>query len=84
LISVSADEDQHTWQAFVASQQMSWPQRFDSDGNMAQQLGVSGLPTYVLLGRDGREVGRYEGAAAGQFLLERIGPDLKAALAARY
>lgn len=83
LISISADEDQQTWKTFVANHQMNWLQRFDLDGNTASQFRVTGLPTYVLLGREGREVARYEGEQLGQSILERIGPDLKAALAAK-
>jgi thiol-disulfide isomerase/thioredoxin len=83
VISVSEDEEEATWRGFVASHQMAWTQRFDADSSLLRRYQVSGLPTYVLLGRDGRELQRYEGEDPGQSILERLGPELKQALQTR-
>jgi hypothetical protein len=38
---------------------------------------VSGLPTYILLDRNGKEVQRFVGEDPGQSILERAGPQIK-------
>jgi thiol-disulfide isomerase/thioredoxin len=83
VISISEDDDEATWRAFVSSNQMTWPQRFDSNGSIQQQYGVKALPTYVLLGRDGSVLQKFVGEAPAESIVERIGPDLKASLAAK-
>ena len=83
VISISEDEDVRTWRAYVAEHQMTWVQRFDANGEFRNRFSVNALPTYVLIGRDGRPIERYEGEAAGQSIVERIGPDLKRALQAK-
>jgi len=81
VISISEDEDEPTWQSFVAQNQMNWPQRIDSDHQMMRQYGASSLPTYVLIGKDGNVVQQYVGDDPGQPILERMGPDLQRTLA---
>jgi thiol-disulfide isomerase/thioredoxin len=83
LISVSEDDDEQVWKAFVAEHQMTWAQRFDGNGTLAHQYGVAALPNYILLGRDGNTIGQYEGEAPGVSIVERIGPDLRKALQAK-
>jgi thiol-disulfide isomerase/thioredoxin len=83
VISISEDDDEASWSAFVSSNQMTWPQRFDSNGSIQQQYGVKALPTYVLLGRDGAVLQTFVGEAPAESIVERIGPDLKASLSAR-
>jgi len=83
VISISEDDDAQIWKAFVSEHQMTWAQRFDGNGALAHQYGVQGLPTYVLLGRDGNRLGQYEGEAPGVPIVERIGPDLRKALQAK-
>jgi len=80
---VNEDDDEGTWKAFVAGHQMSWAQRFDRDSSMVNAYHVRALPTYVLLGRDGQELQRYEGEDPAQSILERIGSDVKSALQAK-
>ena len=80
VISISEDEDEGTWQSFVAQNQMNWTQRIDSDHQMMRQYGASALPTYVLIGKDGNVVQQYVGDDPGQPILERMGPDLKKSL----
>jgi thiol-disulfide isomerase/thioredoxin len=81
VVSVSEDDDENDWRSFTANHQMTWPQQFDSNGNIQRQFGVNGLPTYVLIGRDGNMIGKYEGEDPARSILERIGPQLKQALA---
>jgi thiol-disulfide isomerase/thioredoxin len=83
LISISEDDDESLWRAFVSGHGMTWAQRLDSDGSLQQQYGVNALPTYVLVGRDGSVVQKIVGEAPAESIVERIGPDLKASLAAK-
>lgn len=80
VVSVSEDDDVGTWRTFVANHGMIWTQRFDGDNSLIKQFQVNGLPTYILLDRDGKEVQRYVGEDPGQSILERVGPDLKRTL----
>jgi thiol-disulfide isomerase/thioredoxin len=80
VISISEDEDEGTWQSFVAQNQMNWTQRRDSDHQMMRQYGASALPTYVLIGKDGSVVQQYVGDDPGEPILERMEPDLKKTL----
>jgi cytochrome c biogenesis protein CcmG/thiol:disulfide interchange protein DsbE len=83
VISISEDDDEAAWRSFVSSNQMNWPQRLDSDGSLQTQFGVNALPTYVLIGRDGTVLQKFVGEAPAESIVERIGPDLKASLAAK-
>src|ERR1700735_3575654 len=80
VISISEDEDEGTWQSFVAQNRMNWTQRLDSDHQMMRQYGASALPTYVLIGKDGNVVQQYVGDDPGEPILERMEPDLKRSL----
>jgi thiol-disulfide isomerase/thioredoxin len=83
VVSVSEDEDQNSWKSFVASHGMTWAQRFDGDNSFLKTYQVRALPTYVLIGKDGQEVRRYEGEDPGASIVQRIEPDLRNALAAK-
>jgi thiol-disulfide isomerase/thioredoxin len=83
VVSVSEDDDEGTWRGFVAEHQMRWEQRFDGSSALMRQYQVQGLPTYVLLYRDGKEVQRYVGEDPSQSIIERAGPDIKRALQSR-
>jgi thiol-disulfide isomerase/thioredoxin len=82
VVSISEDQDEKAWRAFTASHQMTWPQRLDSDGSLQHQFAVHGLPTYVLIGRDGSVVQKAVGEDPAQSIMERLGPELKKSLAA--
>jgi thiol-disulfide isomerase/thioredoxin len=82
VVSISEDNDEAAWRAFTASHQMTWPQRLDSDGSVQHQFGVNGLPTYVLIGRDGAVVQKIVGEDPAQSVMERLGPEIKKSLAA--
>jgi thiol-disulfide isomerase/thioredoxin len=83
VISISEDDDESAWRAFVGSHNMTWPQRFDSDGSIQSQFGVNALPTYVLIGRDGTVQQKFVGEDPAESIVERIGRDLKASLSAK-
>jgi thiol-disulfide isomerase/thioredoxin len=78
VISISADDDEEAWRGFVASHDMRWEQRFDADGRMREQYAVHSLPTYILLGADGKVVQRLVGEDPAQSIAERLGPSLRA------
>jgi len=80
VISVSEDDDEGAWRAFVANNGMTWTQKLDTDGTFQRQYGVNALPTYVLVGRDGNVVDKIVGEDPANSILERIGPQLKSAL----
>jgi len=80
VISISADDDQRTWQNFVSSHQMTWLQQFDGNGSIRGGFGVRSFPTYILIGRDGTILNRYVGEDYIASVLDRIGPDVKKAL----
>jgi thiol-disulfide isomerase/thioredoxin len=80
VISISEDENESTWQSFVAQNQMNWTQRIDSDHQMMRRYGANSLPTYVLIGKDGNVVQQYVGDDPGEPILERMEPDLKRTL----
>ena len=79
MVSISEDRDENTWNSFVSQNQMTWEQRFDSDGVSARRYGVQGFPTYILMDSNGTILQRYEGEDPSQSLVERIGPDVKKA-----
>jgi thiol-disulfide isomerase/thioredoxin len=83
LISVSEDDDESAWRSFVSGNQMNWTQRWDSDSTLQSKFGVSALPTYVLIGRDGSIIQKFVGESPAESIVERIGPDLKASLVAK-
>jgi thiol-disulfide isomerase/thioredoxin len=62
VVGVSLDEDREALEAFVAEQQIPWPIIVDvraEDGGrplLAGRYGISGIPTMILVGRDGRVV----------------------------
>jgi cytochrome c biogenesis protein CcmG, thiol:disulfide interchange protein DsbE len=82
VISISEDDNEGDMQEFVAQNGMTWAQQFDAGGTMGRKYGVTGLPTYVLIGGDGNIIQKYVGASPQISLAERMGPDLKQALEA--
>lgn len=80
LISFSEDEDENDWHSFTAENGMNWTQHLDVNHQMMRQYGATGLPTYVLIGRDGKVLQQYVGDDPEIPIVERIGPDLKRAL----
>jgi thiol-disulfide isomerase/thioredoxin len=83
VVSVSEDEDQDEWRSFVASNGMSWTQKFDEGHQMMHEYGANALPTYVLIGKDGHVVKQWVGDQEDETLVDRVGRDLKATLTAK-
>jgi len=79
-VSISEDEDPAEWSSFVAQNQMNWTQRLDSNHQIMRQYGASALPTYVLIGKDGKVLQQYVGDDPNDPIVERMGPDLKRSL----
>jgi thiol-disulfide isomerase/thioredoxin len=83
VVSVNEDDNQEDWRAFVASNGMNWTQKFDEGHQMMKQFGATGLPTYVLIGKDGHVVKSWVGEDESTTLVDRIGQDVKKSLAAQ-
>ena len=83
VVSVNEEDDQDDWRAFVANNGMNWTQKFDAGHQMMQQYGATGLPTYVLIGKDGHVVKTWVGDDEGSTLVDRIGDDLKKSIDAK-
>ncbi|MGH9775315.1 MAG: TlpA family protein disulfide reductase [Candidatus Acidiferrales bacterium] len=83
VISISEDEDEGKWQEFIAQHQMNWTQRRDVNHQLIRQYGATAIPTYILIGKDGKILQQYVGEDPGIPLVERVGPELKRALTAK-
>jgi peroxiredoxin/outer membrane biosynthesis protein TonB len=53
ILGISSDRDEQAWRAFIAKNQMTWPEYLDSSGAMQNTFGVDSFPTYIVLNRDG-------------------------------
>jgi thiol-disulfide isomerase/thioredoxin len=53
MLSVSWDRDSQEWARYTKKNKMTWPQYRDTDEMMSQIFGVSAVPTYILIDRDG-------------------------------
>jgi thioredoxin-like negative regulator of GroEL len=53
LLSISADEDEAAWRAFMKKNGMSWAHCIDSGGKLTRLFGVNAFPTYIVLDGEG-------------------------------
>ncbi len=53
LVGVSADNSNAAMKSFVKNHHLSWPEYRDQKDRIENAFGVSGIPTYVVLRRDG-------------------------------
>ena len=53
IVSASADRDLATLRDFVAKNAMTWPQFWDSRGELARDFSVPAYPSYYLIDHDG-------------------------------
>jgi thiol-disulfide isomerase/thioredoxin len=53
IVGISSDSDEQAWRAFIAKNQMSWPEYLDSSGAMQNTFAVDSFPTYIVLNREG-------------------------------
>ena len=62
VVGVSLDEDRQTLEQFVRAKQIPWPILYEEPGGrgwqhpLATYYGITGIPTVVLIGRDGNVV----------------------------
>ncbi|MFM7034015.1 MAG: TlpA family protein disulfide reductase [Planctomycetia bacterium] len=62
VVGISLDEDRESLQKFVEDRKVPWPILFEqSEGSgwqhpMATYYGISGIPTVILIGRDGKVI----------------------------
>ncbi len=61
ILSISADESEKDWRAFVEKNGMVWPQYFDDDRTIQHSFDITALPSYVLIDREGIERARVIG-----------------------
>ncbi len=80
LISISADEDEKTWQDFVAAKKMQWAQVWDGPGRVAELFGVQAFPTYIVIDGEGVIVKRISGLNPQQSVAARLKDELKKAM----
>ena len=58
MVGISLDEDVKLVQEMVASKGISWPQVSDADKSVRKLYNVKGTPSYYVLDRDGKIVGK--------------------------
>ena len=77
IIGVSLDSDRSKLDSFLKEQEgMSWPQYFDGEGwnnKLAQKYGVESIPFAVLIGADGKIIGK---ELRGEVLPQTVGQAL--------
>ena len=60
IVGISLDQDRAALEAFVAERKIPWPVLHEGDaggGNpLAEFYGISGIPQFVLIGRDGNVI----------------------------
>ena len=53
MVSISEDSDEKHWKGFIASNHMEWAEYLDSSGEVRQAFDIKGLPTFIVMDRDG-------------------------------
>jgi thiol-disulfide isomerase/thioredoxin len=53
MISVSSDQDEAAWKAFIQKHEMTWVQYRDADHKLADEFAVSSIPHYFTIDSDG-------------------------------
>lgn len=72
ILGVDQAEDEATVRDFVAERGFSWTFALDRDGAVSRDYGALGLPTSVLIDREGRIVYRWSGALTRPDLERRL------------
>ena len=72
LISVSADNDESAWRAFVAKKKMDWAQYRDSDHRILEAFGIHAFPTYLVIDGDGVVKERITGLNPQETVVHRL------------
>lgn len=63
MIALSADSEAEPWRAFIAKNQMVWPQYWDRDRRVQRAFSIRAFPTYVLIDHEG--IVRYRSSGSG-------------------
>jgi peroxiredoxin len=58
VVGISLDEELKPLQEMVSSKEISWPQVWDSDETVRKLFNVKGTPSYYVLDREGKIVGK--------------------------
>lgn len=61
VISIDERDSHETWAEFVENNGMSWPQIYDTNGELAESFGVDSAPHYFLLDQEGAILAKYDG-----------------------
>jgi thiol-disulfide isomerase/thioredoxin len=83
VVSISEDRDEKAWRSFVEQNQMEWAQKIDTTRDLAKQYGVTAFPTYILIDADGKVIQQFVGDDPTMLLADRIGPEVRSALAGK-
>lgn len=83
VVSISEDHDKAAWSNFVGQNGMSWAQQFDENREMAKRYGVTAFPTYILVDSTGHVVQAFVGDDPSTPLADRLGPEIRNALAGK-
>lgn len=73
LLAVNSGEDTATVQSFISAQQFTFPALLDPD-RVLDRLGVSGLPTTIVVGRDGVVKYIHTGMITPEILQAKVAP----------
>lgn len=79
VVSINEDRNESAGRSFVAQNDMTWEQQFDSAGETARQYHVNAYPTFILTDQNGNVLQRFLGEDPSQTLAARIAPYMKAA-----
>ena len=78
VVGVSVDDDRAALDKFLANEQPPWVNVYDGPWQasaMADYYGINGIPTVILVDREGKVVStRARGPELGKLLAELIGP----------
>jgi thiol-disulfide isomerase/thioredoxin len=80
VISISADDDDAKWKAFVSEKKMDWQQYRDAGTKMRSLYAINAFPTYILIDPDGFIRERITGEDPQQSIAYRLKASLAAAL----
>lgn len=61
LVGVSADGDRAALDAYLAEEEVPWPQIWDGSRQLTRAFGVDSWPSYIVLDHEGRPVSKLTG-----------------------
>ena len=80
IVGISCDSDKQRLEQFLKDREIPWAQMLDADTNvdectLCDYYGVNGIPTMVLLGKDGKVIStKARGPELVRLLAEQFGP----------